>query len=228
MSRLCVMMTIVERNLGEKCLRFFHENQQEIQLVTLGRGTANDEMLDYFGLESRDKAVLFTIVTEEKWKLLKRGLIQKMQIDAPGVGVAFLLPLSSIAGAGVFQYLTKNLNYEKEEETALKETKYEMIVAVANQGYIEPIMEAARRANAGGGTVIHAKGTGMEGMGKFLGVTLAAEKEMIFIVSRSEQKNEIMRAIMEEAGMHTKARTFLFSVPVTGTVGLRSLDEEEK
>lgn len=51
-----------------------------------------------------------------------------------------------------------------------------MIIAVANQGYIEPIMEAARSAGAGGGTVIHAKGTGMEGMGKFFGVSLAAEK----------------------------------------------------
>ena len=228
MSRLGMMMTIVERNLGEKCLRFFHENEQEIQLVTLGRGTANDEMLDYFGLESREKAVLFTIVTDEKWKTLKRGLIKKMQLEVPGVGVAFLIPLSSIGGAGVFQYLTKNLNYEKEEETALKDTKYEMIVAVANQGYIEPIMEAARSAKAGGGTVIHAKGTGMEGMGKFLGVTLAAEKEMIFIVARTDQKNEIMRAIMEKAGMNSKARTFLFSVPVESVAGLRSLEDEEE
>ena len=48
----------------------------------------------------------------------------------------------------------------------MPESAYEMIIAVANQGYIEPIMEAARSAGAGGGTVIHAKGTGMEGMGK--------------------------------------------------------------
>lgn len=96
----------------------------------------------------------------------------------------------------------------------MPESAYEMIIAVANQGYIEPIMEAARSAGAGGGTVIHAKGTGMEGMGKFFGVSLAAEKEMIFIVTERGQKQAIMRAIMEKAGMESKARTFLFSVPV--------------
>lgn len=227
MSRLCMMITIVARNLGEKYLRFYQENELEIQLVTLGRGTANDETLDYFGLESREKAVLFSVVTDEKWKKLRRDLIKKMQIEVPGVGVSFTVPMSSIGGAGVFQYLTRNLDYVKQEETALKDTKYEMIIAVANQGYIEPIMEAARSAKAGGGTVIHAKGTGMEGMGKFFGVSLAAEKEMIFIVTRAEQKNDIMRAIMEKAGMTSKARTFLFSVPVDSTVGLRALEDED-
>lgn len=222
-----MMITIVARNLGEKYLRFYQENELEIQLVTLGRGTANDETLDYFGLESREKAVLFSVVTDEKWKKLRRDLIKKMQIEVPGVGVSFTVPMSSIGGAGVFQYLTRNLDYVKQEETALKDTKYEMIIAVANQGYIEPIMEAARSAKAGGGTVIHAKGTGMEGMGKFFGVSLAAEKEMIFIVTRAEQKNDIMRAIMEKAGMTSKARTFLFSVPVDSTVGLRALEDED-
>lgn len=227
MSRLFMMVTIVARNQGEKYLRFYAENKQEVQLVTLGRGTANDDTLDYFGLESREKAVLFSIVTDDRWKSLRRGLVKKMQIEVPGVGVAFLIPLSSIGGAGVFQYLTRNLDYVKEEETEMKDTKFEMIIAVANQGYIELIMEAARSAKAGGGTVLHAKGTGMEGMGKFFGVTLAAEKEMIFIVTRSDQKNEIMRAIMEKAGMNSKAKTFLFSVPVESTVGLRALEDEE-
>lgn len=227
MSRLFMMVTIVARSQGEKYLRFYAENKQEVQLVTLGRGTANDDMLDYFGLESREKAVLFSIVTDDRWKSLKRGLVKKMQIEVPGAGVAFVIPLSSIGGAGVFQYLTRNLDYVKEEETELKDTKFDMIIAVANQGYIELIMEAARSAKAGGGTVLHAKGTGMEGMGKFFGVTLAAEKEMIFIVARSDQKNEIMRAIMEKAGMNSKAKTFLFSVPVDSTVGLRALEDEE-
>jgi len=50
-------------------------------------------------------------------------------------------------------------------------------------------MDAARSAGAGGGTVIHANGTGMESARKFLGVSLAAEKEIIFIVTRTEEKD---------------------------------------
>ena len=115
--------------------------------------------------------------------------------------------------------------YEKGEESELKETKYELLVVVANQGYTEMIMDAAREAKATGGTVIHAKGTGIEKAEKFLGVSLASEKEMIFMVVKKENKNPIMNAIMEKAGLTTKAKAIVFSLPVTDTAGMRLTEE---
>lgn len=103
----------------------------------------------------------------------------------------------------------------------MKNTKYELIVVIANHGYSEEVMEAARAQGAGGGTVIHAKGTGLEKAEKFLGVSIADEKEMIFIVAKAEMKNSIMRSIMENAGLGSKAKSVVFSLPVTDTAGLR-------
>lgn len=77
---------------------------------------------------------------------------------------------------------------------------------------------------AAGGTVLHAKGTGMEGAEKFLGVSLAAEKELVLIVVRHEQKNDVMTAIMEDAGLESRAKAVVFSLPVTSTAGLRLTD----
>ena len=108
-----------------------------------------------------------------------------------------------------------------EGSETMPESAYEMIIAVANQGYIEPIMEAARSAGAGGGTVIHAKGTGMEGMGKFFGVSLAAEKEMIFIVTETRKEAGYYACNRHgKAGMESKARTFLLFLPVDEVAGL--------
>ena len=87
-------------------------------------------------------------------------------------------------------------------------------------------MDAAKGAGAGGGTVVHAKGTGMERAEAFFGVSLASEKEMIFIVAKSEQKNAIMQAVMRGAGMDTRAKAIVFSLPVTNTAGLRLMEEE--
>ena len=106
----------------------------------------------------------------------------------------------------------------------MKNTKYELIVVIANHGYSEEVMEAARAQGAGGGTVIHAKGTGLEKAEKFLGVSIADEKEMIFIVAKTEMKNAIMRSIMENAGLESRARSVVFSLPVTDTAGLRLQD----
>ena len=89
-------------------------------------------------------------------------MIVKMQIDVPGTGIAFIVPLSSIGGEKTLHFLIQSEKFEREEESTLKETEYELLVAIANQGCIDTVMDVARSVGAGGGTVIHAKGTGME------------------------------------------------------------------
>ena len=218
------MVTIIDRNQSRKFLSFYRNYGISVVLSTLGHGTAASNVLNYFSLEATQKAVLCAVVTDTVWNAVKKGLETIMQIDIPGTGVAFVVPVSSVGGKRQLQFITSGMTFMKGEESVLKNTKYELLVVVANQGYTETIMEAARRGKAAGGTMIHAKGTGMEGAEKFLGVSLAAEKELIFIVVRREQKNEVMSAIMEDAGIETRAGAIVFSVPVTSTAGLRLTD----
>ena len=63
---------------------------------------------------------------------------------------------------------------------------------------------------------------------RFLGISLAEEKEMVFIVVKAARKNAIMRAIMEQAGTDSKAGTVVFSLPVTETAGLRMMEEMDE
>ena len=228
MSEVFMMVTITDRKRAPEFLEFYKENKAEVSVVTLGKGTANDEMLDYLGLEVAEKTVILSIVTDSVWKMLKKGLQRELQIDVPGVGIAFIVPVSSIGGKRELMFLTENQDFEKGEETILKETTHELLVVIANQGYNEMVMDAARKAGAAGGTVLHAKGVGMKRAEKFLGVSLVSEKELVLIVTKTEQKNEIMRAIMKEAGMETKAKSLVFSLPVTSTAGLRLIEEEDE
>ena len=227
MSELSLMITIVDRQHTRRFIEFYERSSVTKLLATVGRGTAASEILDYFGLEDNEKTVLFSVLTSEVWKQVRRGLQSEMQIDVPGTGIAFIIPLSSIGGKKQLQFLIGEQNFVKGEETTLKETKNELLVVVANQGYTEMIMDAARGMGAGGGTVIHAKGTGMEKAEQFLGVSLASEKEMVFIVVKREDKNAVMRAIMEKAGLSSKAKSIVFSLPVTSTAGMRLMEAED-
>lgn len=225
MGNLFLMTTIVDRKVAKKYSELYKENEQHVMFVTLGSGTAANEILDYLGLENTEKAVIFSMQEESAWEKIKKQLQQKLKIDAPGGGIAFTIPLSSVGGKKTLQFLLEGQDYQKEEESTLKDTVHELIVVIADQGNIELIMDAARGAGAYGGTVIHAKGTGMEQAEKFMGVSLAAEKEMIFIVTKKEQKNEIMKAIMEKAGLDSRAKSIVFSLPVTDTAGLRLIED---
>lgn len=224
---LYFLVTITNRARLPEFISLYRERAVSVNLITLGHGTATSDVLNYFGLESAEKAVCFAVVTEPVWKAVKRDLERRIRIDVPGTGIAFTVPMSSIGGPRELAFFTDGQFYERGEETTLKETVQEVLVVIGNQGYSEQIMDAARAAGAAGGTVIHAQGTGMERAEKFLGISLASEKDILFIVTKTAQKNAIMQSIMQKAGMETKAKAIVFSLPVTSTAGLRLSDDSE-
>ena len=227
MNELYFMGVITNRGMRDKFIAFFKQCHIHVTLSILAVGTANSAILDYFGMEATEKVIYMAFVTLDTWKVSKKELYHKLKIDIPGRGIAFLIPFSSVCGKKSLYYLTTGQDISIKEESTLKNTEFELLITIANAGHIDTIMDAARSAHAPGGTVIHAKGTGMEHAKKFFGISLAEEKEMIFIVVRSAQKNDIMRAIMAQAGPSTSAGGIIFSLPVTSTAGLRLLTEDD-
>ena len=225
MGSLNLMTTIVDRKILNRYMELYQNNDLHVAFLSLGYGTASNEILDYLGLESNQKAVAFSIVEDRSWLTIKRQLEKKLKIDAPGGGIAFTIPLSSIGGMKQLQFLLETQDYQKEEETTLKNTDHHLIIVITEPGYTNMVMDAARSAGAYGGTVIHAKGTGMELAEKFMGVSLASEKELVLIVTKTELKNPIMQAIMKDAGLQTKAKSIAFSLPVSDTAGLRLVED---
>ena len=218
------LVTITDRRSTDAFLALYAEHGVNVSLRTVGAGTAVQETLATLGLEKSEKAVLFALVTADTWPKVQKDLRRKMRIDVPGTGIAFIIPVSSIGGKRALLFLTEHQTLELKEESTLKDTRYELLLVIANQGYTGSIMDAARAEGAGGGTVIHAKGTGMEGAARFLGVDLVNEKELVLIVARTAEKNQIMQSIMK--GANPKAGAIVFSLPVTDTAGLRLMEEE--
>mgnify|MGYP002515813356 FL=1 len=225
MSSLFLMITITDRRTTNAFLEIYQQHGVNVNLRTVGSGTAVRQTLAALGLEQTEKAVLLAVVTADTWQNVQRDLRRKVRIDVPGTGIAFTVPLSSIGGRRALLFLTEHQLLQWKEESTLKDTRYELLLVIANQGHTGSIMDAARAAGAGGGTVIHAKGTGMEGAAQFLGVELVNEKELVLIVSRTSRKNAIMKAIMD--GADRRAGAIVFSLPVTDTAGLRLLEEDE-
>ncbi len=162
MNEIYMMVMITNRGIREKMLSFLKEYQIYVTFMTLDSGTANSAILDYLGMEATEKALYFAIVTWDIWKIFQKALYNKMKIDIAGRGIAFLIPLSSVGGKITLQYLTAEQEIIIKEESTLKNTDFELLVTIANSRHIETIMNAARSAQAPGGTVVHAKGTGKE------------------------------------------------------------------
>ena len=212
------MITITDRSRCGEFAAWYQEQGIPLVLTALGSGTATTEILDCLGLEATEKAVLFCVAPHSP-QLVRRAE-KALWLDVPGRGILMTVPVSSIGGAAARDYLLQ----QEAEKSMEKEITHELLVVITNQGHTDMVMDAARAAGATGGTAVHAKGTGTELAKKFFGVSIAAEKELIFILTLEETRVPIMKAIMAQAGMQTEAQSLVFSLPVIDIAGLRRLD----
>lgn len=128
MSQLYLMFTIANRQNLHKFVEIYRAQNIQVTMISLGKGTAVSEILDAFGLEESEKFVMCCVVTGESWKNCKRDLQDKLKIDVPGTGIAFIVPLSAIGGKRQLMFLTDGQNFEIGEETVLKDTDRKSVV----------------------------------------------------------------------------------------------------
>ncbi len=230
MEGLHLVTAVTDRHRAEKVIRIFNENNVFTTDVVLGNGTASSEVLDYLYLTPVEKAIVFGIITDSGVSQLFKDFKNKMYIEVPGNGIVVSVPLNSVGGKRSFEYILdgqtlgsgdrKSSIFAEREKRMAVNTDFELLFVIANEGYTDLIMDAARSAGASGGTVIKAKGTGAEYTEKFFGFSIASEKEIHFIVVPTQGRNNIMKAIMEKAGLDSKAQSIVFSLPVSHAIGL--------
>ena len=217
------VVAIVDREKCNEMAGIFRETGLSFTLSFLAEGTATRSHLSAYGLSQTDKAVVAGITNNDQSKRIFRTARNKLFIDIPGNGIILSIPVKSIAGRKSLDYLTQgNITGGSPN----MECKYELIIAVMNEGYSDLLMAAARTAGAGGGTTLHAKGTGSAQAAKFFGMSIADEKDVVYIVARSDEKTAIMKAINEQAGPGTKAGSICFSLPISHVMGLREREED--
>ena len=221
---LYYVIAITDRSRGEAMASLYREAGLPLILTKLGQGPAADRHRALYGLE-KEKTVIAAVAGKEETRQLFRAAKRKLDLDIPGNGIMMSVPLKSVAGGKTLAYLS---DCKEKGGVPSMEFEHELILVIVNEGYSDCVMEAARSAGAGGGTVLHAKGTGADRAEKFFGVSLAREKDMVYIVAHKDQKAAIMRAIAEQAGPTEPAGAISFSLPVSAVSGLRERDPGEE
>lgn len=106
-KKLGLLFTVVDRNKGEFYLDVISQFEVNCQLATGGLGTANSELVSLLGLNIH-KAVILSVVREDKVDEIMKALEQKFATIKNGKGIAFAVPLSSVIGVNLYQFLSNN------------------------------------------------------------------------------------------------------------------------
>ncbi len=112
-KKLKLLFTVVERPKAEFYMDVLSQFEVNCQMVTGGLGTAKSELHDMLGLNIH-KAVIISVVREDRVEEIMKCLENKFQTIKNGKGIAFAVPLSSVIGVNNYQFLSNN-RFKKEE-----------------------------------------------------------------------------------------------------------------
>lgn len=108
------------------------------------------------------------------------------------------------------------------------ETKYEAVFCIVNAGFSDDVMTAARRAGAGGGTVLIGRGAAPREAEERFGITIQPEKELVMILVGEDIKDRVLRSIYDSVGLGSAGQGIAFSLPIEKAVGLSDYSKKEE
>jgi nitrogen regulatory protein PII len=219
MVNIKLLFAILNSNPNSKLKSIFNKNKIDVKIVTHGVGTASPSILDYFGLIETKKDIYMAVIPDYLEHKLLNGLNKEFKIDAPGTGIAFTIPISSSN-----RYLSQAFEQKsdiKEENKMTKENKYHLIITIVLEGYLEQVMNAAKKAGASGGTVIRGRGLGNKEAVKMFGFEIEPGRELVLNVVKEDIKNIVMEEITKEVGIKTPGKGICISLPIDAAIGFK-------
>ena len=106
-KKLKLLFTVVDKSKGEFYLDVLSQFEVNFQMVTPGKGTAHSELIELLGLNIQ-KAVILSVVREDMVKPIMDCLEDKFETIKNGKGIAFAVPMSSVIGVNMYQFLSNN------------------------------------------------------------------------------------------------------------------------
>ena len=106
-KKLKLLFTVVDRPKGEFYLDVISQFDVNCQLAVGGLGTAHSELVELLGLEPH-KAVILSVVREDLVETVMNTLEDKFATIRNGKGISFAVPLSSVIGVNLYQFLSNN------------------------------------------------------------------------------------------------------------------------
>lgn len=106
-KKLKLLFTVVDRSKGEFYMDVISQFEVNCQMVVGGLGTAQSELIELLGL-NRQKAVILSVIREDMADPILSCLEERFATIKNGKGIAFAVPLSSVIGVNMYQFLSNN------------------------------------------------------------------------------------------------------------------------
>ncbi len=110
--KLKLLVSVIDREKADLYLALIQGFEVNMQLSLAAHGTASTETLRYLGLSDSNKAVIFSVIREDRADAALHYLENKFKTIKNGKGIAFTVPVSSVIGVAIYQFLSNKSKKE--------------------------------------------------------------------------------------------------------------------
>jgi len=186
MTKFTLLISIVPHDKGELVTGAAVQAGSFGGTVLMGRGISANNFAAAMGFGETSKDIVYILVEKKQKSVISAAIIGAAGNEKQNFGCLFSIDADRMLKTGKVSGGEIEMSEKKPRE---------LITVILNKGYADDAMAAARKAGAGGGTVINARGTAKETDAKFFGMHIVPEKEMLLIVVEQEKMDAVLESI---------------------------------
>lgn len=185
--------------------------------ISIGRGTVHNRLLEVLALNEIRKEIVTLVIESELASDAINGIGKDMAFEKPHHGIAFSFSISELIGSKGRISAAKN---NEVEGATVESAMYKAIYVIVEKGRAEDVIDAANKAGARGGTIMNARGASIHKVQKLFSIEIEPEQEEVFIITKSEQKDDIIESIKTHIKIDEPGNGIMFVLDVNEAYGL--------
>ena len=210
-----LIYVIVNYGQGSKVLSSAKHHGVTGGTIFLGKGTVTNRFLELLSLTEIRKEIVLMVAEKNVAQQALAAINTEFHLEKSNHGIAFSIPVTNFFGSHDF------IEQPFKESRGVKEPMYNAIFVIVDKGKGETVIEAATEKGARGGTIIHARGSGIHKSIKLFAMEIEPEKEIALILCEQDLTAPIVTHIRTELRIDEPGNGVIFTQGVDQTYGLR-------
>jgi len=209
-----LIYVIVNYGLGSKVLQKAKQYGISGGTIFLARGTVTNSLLNFLSLYDEKKEIVLMGIDSQTANCALVELNKEFQFEKQNKGIAFTTSACNIVGSKCFN------SKAFKEDGGVNKQMYQIIITIVNRGKAEEVIEAAKTAGSKGGTIINARGSGVNETSKLFSMEIEPEKETVLIVSKKDITDSIVSSIREKLEIDKPGNGIIFIQDINKAYGV--------
>lgn len=106
LKKVKLLIVILDRGKGEEAAAVLRESGVTYNMIAHTLFSTGSDIIGFLGLSNNERDMVLSVVTEDKVPNVMQKLLYKLDLDEPGNGIAFTIPIVGVSGPRALRYIS--------------------------------------------------------------------------------------------------------------------------